>query len=187
MRSIIIRTVIATVALTLASATLVEAKPHRHKTRDPLLRLAIDVEGSARHLYKQADRQTFRRPDPAERRALKRLADLSYQSRVFRRTLANDGPYSFRVEREFRELEQSLRAAQRFFPGLCPDGRLRRDFRETSRLIDRLDYGFERRLARFQGRRGHGKRRHGGRDSASVRLDKRFKDGHASVSFDWND
>jgi hypothetical protein len=187
MRSIIVRTVIATVALTLASATLVQAAPHRQKTRDPLLRLAVDVESSARHLYKQADRQTFRRPDPSERRALKRLADLSYQSRVFRRMLANDGPYSFRVEREFRELEQSLRAVQRSFPALCPDRRLRGDFRETRRLIDRLDYGLESRLARFQGRRGHGKPRHGGPDSASVRLDKRFKDGHASVSFNWND
>ena len=122
MRSIIIRTVIATVALTLASATLVEAGPRRHKTRDPLLRLAIDVEDSARHLYRAG-----RPPDlpPARTRvrtacAQERLADLSYQSRVFRRMLANDGPYSYRVEREFRELEQSLRAAQRSLPRALP-------------------------------------------------------------------
>ena len=187
MRSTIVKTAIATLALTLASASLLEARPNRHRAGDPLLRLAFDVEDSARHLYREADRRTFRRPAPAERRALKRLANLSYQSKVFRRMLSNDGPYSFRVEREFRELEVAMRAVQRSFSDLCPDRHLRRDFRQTHRLLDQLDYGFESRLARFDDRRRFGRHRGHARNSGSIRFGKGWKGGHASVSYDWID
>lgn len=172
MRNTTIRTAIATIAIGLASAGSIEAGHDARSARDPLLRLATDVEASTRALYKEAERFSDRRSNPAERQALRQLADLSYQTRSFRRMLANDGPYSVRVEREFRELEVALRRVQRSFPALCPDRELRRDFRDVNRLLAELDFGFESRLARFQERGRYGKTRPSGH--VSIAFERRF-------------
>jgi hypothetical protein len=178
------RLMVTTLAIGLASASLIEAGPRQHR-RDPLRALAFNLEDSTRHVYQLAVRTTHRRSWRQDR-ALRELRRLERQAHRFSRDLRRFGAMSVRVERDYRDLQRAFHQARRTFPALHPYRRTAREFRRTSGLMRELGHVYRNRLAHFRrGPRGH---RAGPPDRGGyVEIGMRWDDERSDGRFRWDD
>jgi hypothetical protein len=139
------RIVLATLAVGLASATLVAAGP-RHRRPDPIMRTAYDLEATTHDLYRFAARRAHPRWFH-ERIALRELRSLERQARDFRINLRRHGVYSYRVERDIREVRDAYRDARRAVRALRPSRHVDRAFRQVSLLMRDLDRQYRMRVS----------------------------------------
>jgi hypothetical protein len=180
------RLMVTTLALGLASASLIEAGPRpRHERRDPLRALAFNLEESTRQVYQLAARTSHRR-SWRDQRALSQLRRLERQAHRFSRDLRHFGAMSARVERDYRDLQRAYQQARRAFPALRPYRRTEREFRRTSGLMRELRHVYRARLAHSRrGPRGH--RAGPGDRDGYVEIGMRRDNGHAVARFRWDD
>lgn len=143
---------ISTLSATMLTAALlatgggVAQAAHKAPVREPLVRLAVNLEGATRELSYRAEHFSHHGTQ-REARALRQFDRLQHEAREFRVTLQRRGPLSSRTEREYGELLTAFDRAERALYNVHARRPVRKNFNEVELRLNQLGRALQAEIA----------------------------------------